>query len=212
MGCLQNASTAETLAEAAHAGLDASSARSRAGIRRQVGPTIFTSLASPARKVHFIGICNRTSSTRAAEIFSAIDSVDLFFDLPERLNDAAGKAGKKTADPARRSQNQAGSRPNFRHRTRQRGAAAPARNGCHSPTLTMHGLMTIAPFDDKPGDRGACFRRLRSLRDTLAREYPGIDSMSSPWACRGTSRSPLRRLGPWCASGPRCFGERPQAR
>ena len=42
-------------------------------------------------------------------------------------------------------------------------------------SLQMNGLMTIAPLDENPETARACFRRLRELRDGLARDYPRLD-------------------------------------
>jgi predicted amino acid racemase len=76
--------------------------------------------------------------------------------------------------------------------------------------LDVQGLMTIAPFDDNPDTARACFRRLRELRDALARAHPNLDlrelsmGMSGDFAIAIEEGSTLVRIGT------ALFGPRPR--
>lgn len=129
-------------------------------------------LGVPNAEVHLIGHLQSNKSTRAAELFDGVDTVDSLH-LAERLNDAAEKsarqlpilleiklspeATKSGFDPeAAELQDLLERLPDLRH-------------------LSLRGLMTIAPLDQDPESARACFRRLRTLRDAWARNHPGLD-------------------------------------
>ena len=76
----------------------------------------------------------------------------------------------------------------------------------------MRGLMTIAPFDENPETARACFRRLRSLRDTLAREYPGIDFHDLSMGMSGDFEIAIEEGSTLVRIGTALFGERAPAR
>lgn len=158
-------------------------------------------------KVHLIGHLQSNKSAKAAEIFDGVDSVDSLR-LAERLNDAAGKLGKRlpilvevklSEEPTK-----AGIDP----------ASAELRTLLERlpemTNLAMRGLMTIAPFDDDPETARACFRRLRSLRETWAMEFPKLDfgelsmGMSGDFAVAIEEGSTLVRIGT------ALFGKRPR--
>jgi len=121
-------------------------------------------------EVHLIGHLQSNKSAKAAQIFSAVDTVDSLR-LAERLNDAASRQGavlpvllevKLSAEEAKTGLDPDG--PGLRELLER----APDLTSLH-----LRGLMTVAPFDDNPETARACFRRLRELRDKLARSYPG---------------------------------------
>lgn len=116
-------------------------------------------------RIHLIGHLQSNKSARAAELFDAIDSVDSLR-LAERLNDAAGKLGKRLAilievklspeeaksgmDPDSSEAAQLLERlPDLQH-------------------LEPRGLMTIAPWGVADDITRACFRSLREWRDRWA--------------------------------------------
>jgi pyridoxal phosphate enzyme (YggS family) len=128
--------------------------------------------ASQGIDVHMIGHLQSNKSAKAFEVFSAIDTVDSLR-LAERLNEAAaksrralpvfievklsGEAAKTGFDPAGRELQE------LLERTP------------HLSNLNVRGLMTVPPFDDNPETAQYCFRRLRELRDELARRRPKLD-------------------------------------
>jgi pyridoxal phosphate enzyme (YggS family) len=194
--------SAETLAEAARAGLTLfgeNRVQEFEAKRRRLQELDVTDA-----EIHFIGHLQSNKSARAAEIFAAIDSVDSWR-LAERLNEAAGKLGKKlpilleiklSAEPAK-----TGIEPNsveLRHLL----------EGLPLEHITMRGLMTIAPFDEDPETARACFRRLRSLRDTLARENPGIDFRELSMGMSGDFEIAIEEGSTLVRIGTALFGER----
>jgi hypothetical protein len=126
---------------------------------------------------HLIGHLQSNKAARAAELFDGVDSVDSLR-LAERLNEAAGKLGKKLpvlmevklspeetktglepeSDEAARLLERL---PDFEH-------------------LEMRGLMTIAPWGVAEDETRACFRGLRAWRERWAAVHPelGFDVLS----------------------------------
>ena len=122
-------------------------------------------------RIHLIGHLQSNKSARAAELFDGIDSVDSVR-LAERLNDAAGRVGKRLPilievklsaeetksgiDPESGEAGQLLERlPDFEH-------------------LDTRGLMTIAPWGVADDVTRACFRSLREWRDRWAAAYPRL--------------------------------------
>jgi pyridoxal phosphate enzyme (YggS family) len=121
---------------------------------------------------HMIGHLQTNKAGKAAELFHAIDSVDSL-KLAEKLNDAAGKYGKKIAvliemnvgGEAAKSGVPADS-PAL-----EKILSSAARLEC----LEITGLMTIPPYTDDPQSARPYFRKLRELRDQIAaRNFPSI--------------------------------------
>jgi PLP dependent protein len=121
---------------------------------------------------HMIGHLQTNKAGKAAELFHAIDSVDSL-KLAEKLNDAAGKYGKKIAvliemnvgGEAGKSGVPADS-PAL-----EKILSSAARLEC----LEITGLMTIPPYTDDPQSARPYFRKLRELRDQIAaRNFPSI--------------------------------------
>jgi len=153
---------AETIAEAAGLGLGlfgenrvqefSSKAGALGGLRRDA-----------AVRVHLIGHLQSNKAARAVELFDAIDSVDSL-KLAERLNEAAGKLGKrlpvlievKLSD----EETKAGLEPE--------SADALLERLPDLGNLETRGLMTIAPWGVAEDVTRACFRSLREWRDRWA--------------------------------------------
>jgi PLP dependent protein len=123
-------------------------------------------------RVHLIGHLQSNKSTRAVELFDAVDSVDSLR-LAERLNDAAGKLGKRLPilievklSP---EETKAGLLP---------GSADGAELLEALPNLThldTRGLMTIAPWGVAEDVTRACFRSLRQWRDRWSAAHPALN-------------------------------------
>ena len=122
---------------------------------------------------HLIGHLQTNKAAKAAELFSAVDSVDSLR-LAERLNAAAEKAGKRL--PALIEINVGGE-------AAKSGVAPDSaeldRLLAATPQLTalqFRGLMTIPPFTEDPQQARPYFRRLRELRDQIAaRHLPAVN-------------------------------------
>lgn len=120
--------------------------------------------------VHLIGHLQSNKAARAVELFDAIDSVDSVR-LAERLNEAAGKVGKRLPvlievklSP---EETKAGLAPELADELLER---LPDLSHLHP-----RGLMTIAPWGVAEDVTRACFRSLRGCRDKWAAAYPSLD-------------------------------------
>ncbi len=121
---------------------------------------------------HLIGHLQSNKAKKAAELFSAVDSVDSLR-LAERLNQAAEQSGKKLPVlieiKVGEEESKAGiplDSPELESLLR----AAPKLEH-----LQIRGLMTVPPFTENPEGARPYFRVLRDLRDQIAaRNLPGI--------------------------------------
>ena len=160
---------AATIAEAAALGLalfGENRVQEFAGKAAALDP-LRTRAANPIR-VHLIGHLQSNKAQRAVELFDGIDSLDSLR-LAERLNEAAGKLGKRLPvlievklSP---EEAKAGLDPN---------SAEAAELLERLPSLShleLRGLMTIAPFGVSEAETRACFRSLRQLRDRWTASY-----------------------------------------
>ena len=115
---------------------------------------------------HMIGHLQTNKAGRAAELFAAVDSIDSL-KLAEKLNVAAEKLGKKIS---------------VLIEINVGGEAAKSGIALDSPeieeilravprleSLLFQGLMTVPPFTDDPEGSRPYFRKLRELRDAIAR-------------------------------------------
>jgi pyridoxal phosphate enzyme (YggS family) len=123
-------------------------------------------------KMNLIGHLQSNKAQRAVELFDGIDSLDSLR-LAERINDAAGKLGKRLPvlievklSP---EETKAGLDPNSVE------AAQLLERLPELDNLQLRGLMTIAPFDVPEAETRACFRSLREWRDRWAAAYPRLE-------------------------------------
>jgi pyridoxal phosphate enzyme (YggS family) len=121
---------------------------------------------------HLIGHLQSNKAKKAAELFSAIDSVDSLR-LAEKLNQAAQQAGKKLAVLIEIKTGEEESKAGI-------SLADPElerllRGAPELEHVQIRGLMTVPPFTDDPEGARLYFRALRDLRDTItARNLPNI--------------------------------------
>lgn len=157
--------------------------------------------------VHLIGHLQSNKSARAAELFDGIDSVDSLR-LAERLDDAAGKLGKKlpilleiklSDEPTKAGLDPEGADLNAL--LEQLPALA---------NLEMRGLMTVAPFDGNPDSARACFRRLRELRETLAARFSKLDFRELSMGMSGDFEIGIEEGSTLVRIGTALFGSRPR--
>jgi pyridoxal phosphate enzyme (YggS family) len=118
--------------------------------------------------VHLIGHLQSNKAQRAVELFDAIDSLDSLR-LAERLNEAAGKLGKRLPVlievKLSSEETKAGIDPDSVE------AAQLLERLPELAHLQMRGLMTIAPFGVSEVETRACFRSLRQWRERWASSY-----------------------------------------
>ncbi len=166
-----------------------------------------TELGITNAEIHLIGHLQSNKSTRAAELFSAIDTVDSLR-LAQRLNDAAGKLGrplpilieiKLSSEPAKTGLDPAG--PDLRTLLQRLPGLAH---------LRLRGLMTIPPLDDRPETARASFHTLRTVRDTLAQQFPGLDFSELSMGMSGDFEIAIEEGSTLIRIGTALFGERPR--
>lgn len=121
---------------------------------------------------HMIGHLQSNKAAKAAELFAAVDSLDSV-KLADRLNAAAEKENKKIRVLIEMNlggeESKSGITPESRD-LEDLLLAAP-----RFEALEFRGLMTVPPFTDDAQGARPYFRRLRELRDSIARrKLPGI--------------------------------------
>ncbi|MBV8113481.1 MAG: YggS family pyridoxal phosphate-dependent enzyme [Silvibacterium sp.] len=156
-------------------------------------------------EVHLIGHLQANKSAKAAELFSAIDTLDSLR-LAERLNDAAQKlnrslpvlleiklspeATKTGLDPAGHELDELLDRmPDLSH-------------------LYVRGLMTIAPLDENPDSARNCFRQLRRLRDELAARHSRLNLSQLSMGMSGDFEIAIEEGSTMVRIGTALFGKR----
>jgi PLP dependent protein len=130
-----------------------------------------TSLADA--KIHLIGPLQSNKTTRAAELFHAIDSVDSL-KIASRLNSAAAALGNKLPILIE---------VKLSHEESKHGispAELPALLEQLTPleSLLPSGLMTVPPWSEDPEPARPYFRELRRLRDASLAACPTITQLS----------------------------------
>jgi len=163
---------AATIAEAAGLGLalfGENRVQEFAGKAQELAP--LRKAAVPIR-VHLIGHLQSNKSHRAAELFDGIDSVDSLR-LAERLNEAAGKLGKRLPILIEVKLSPEETKAGLEPESNEAARLFEALPGFGH--LEMRGLMTIAPWGVAEDVTRACFRSLRDLRERWAAAYPRLN-------------------------------------
>lgn len=160
-------------------------------------------------EVHLIGHLQSNKSSKAAELFAGIDSLDSMR-LAERLNDAAGRIGKRldvllemklSPEPTK-----TGLEPESSE-LRDLQERLPSLDH-----LRMRGLMTIAPLDENPETAHACFRQLRGLQKRLMLGFPRLDFSELSMGMSGDFELAIEEGSTLVRIGTALFGERPRLR
>jgi PLP dependent protein len=132
---------------------------------------LWTSGVPEQLRFHLIGHLQSNKAARAAELFDGIDSLDSVR-LAERLNEAAGKNGKRLPvllevklSP---EETKAGLDPESDETSRLLECLPGFAH------LDLRGLMTIAPWGAPEDETRACFRSLRAWRDRWAAAHPRL--------------------------------------
>jgi pyridoxal phosphate enzyme (YggS family) len=128
---------------------------------------------SDAARVHLIGPLQSNKTSRAAELFDAVDSVDSL-KIATRLNTAAVALNKKL--------------PIFievklSHEDSKHGIAPAELPGLLAALASLEsvipsGLMTVPPWSEDPETARPYFHELRRLRDVSLAEYPTLTQLS----------------------------------
>ncbi len=158
---------------------------------------------------HMIGHLQSNKANKAAELFSAVDSVDSLR-LAERLNAAAKHLGKKLAVLVEVNVGgevaKSGMSPDSSELENVLQAAPRLEH------LALRGFMTVPPLAEGPQDARPFFRKLRELRDQIARR--GLPAVGMDVLSMGMSHDFEVAIeeGSTCVRvGTAIFGERPKA-
>jgi PLP dependent protein len=121
---------------------------------------------------HMIGHLQSNKAAKAAELFGAVDSVDSV-KLAEKLDVAARILGKKMSVLIEINVGGESAKSGVAPESQElEGLLASAPR---FEALEFHGLMTVPPFTDDPEGARPYFRRMRELRDSVAkRKLPRI--------------------------------------
>jgi pyridoxal phosphate enzyme (YggS family) len=121
--------------------------------------------------VHLIGHLQSNKAARAVELFDAVDSVDSLR-LAERLNEAAGKLGKRLPVLVEVKLSPEETKAGLEPESAEAAILLERLPDLHH--LHAQGLMTIAPWGVAEDVTRACFRSLRRWRDKWAATYPRL--------------------------------------
>jgi hypothetical protein len=127
---------------------------------------------------HMIGHLQSNKAGRAAELFSAVDSVDSV-KLAEKLDAAARSLGKKISVLIEINVGEEKAKSGVAPESRALEDLLSAANRLEN--LEFHGLMTVPPYAEDPGAARPYFQNLRELRDQIRlRNLPrvGVEVLS----------------------------------
>jgi pyridoxal phosphate enzyme (YggS family) len=146
---------------------------------------------SPAPDWHFIGHLQRNKAKYAAELFSAIHSLDQI-ELAAELDRRARDLGKRLQVYAQVNVSGEGSKSGLSPEELPGFLKALAA----FPALELQGLMTMPPYDPDPEASRPHFAALRRLRDRFCPERPGLSmGMSGDFQVAIEEGASLIRVG-----------------
>jgi PLP dependent protein len=124
-------------------------------------------------KFHLIGPLQSNKTTKAAELFDAIDAVDSL-KIAQRLNTAAAALGKKLPVLIE---------VKLSHEESKHGLAPEELTSLLAAmeeleSITAVGLMTVPPWSEDAEVARPYFRELRRLRDEAAVQFPRVTQLS----------------------------------
>lgn len=141
------------------------------------GVNVAAGEGKPGIEVHLIGHLQSNKTAKAAELFSAVDTVDSLR-IAERLNDGAAKLGHKLPVLVEIKLSDEEAKSGFAPESRELEEFFEKVSDLQ--WLQIRGLMTVPPLDESPETARQCFRRLRQLREAYAARFPqlGFEELS----------------------------------
>jgi PLP dependent protein len=157
---------------------------------------------------HMIGHLQSNKAAKAAELFGAVDSIDSL-KLAERLNAAAETQNKKI--PVLIEMNVGGEAAKSGVPPDSRDLEDLLLAAPRFGALEFRGLMTVPPFSEDAEGARPYFRRLREIRDTIARRKLAAISMDVLSMGMSHDFEVAVEEGSTCVRvGTAIFGERPK--
>ena len=120
-------------------------------------------------EMHLIGNLQSNKTSKAAWVFSAVDSVDSV-KVARRLNDVCEQVGKVLPILVEVKL----SEEETKHGVGEYALTGLLRNILEMEGLEVRGLMMVPPYTDDPEDARPYFRRLRELRDECVATIEGL--------------------------------------
>ncbi len=157
---------------------------------------------------HMIGHLQTNKAGKAAELFSAVDSIDSV-KLAEKLDAAARSLDKKLAVLIE---------INVGNEAAKSGVAPDSPDledlllaARRFEALEFRGLMTVPPFTDDPEGARPYFRKLRELRDAIAaRKLPAVGTDVLSMGMSHDFQVAIEEGATWVRVGTAIFGLRPK--
>jgi PLP dependent protein len=157
---------------------------------------------------HMIGHLQSNKAAKAAELFAAVDSLDSI-KLADRLNSAAEQENKKI--PVLIEINVGGEESKSGVPPESRDLEDLLQSVPRFAALEFRGLMTVPPFSDDAQGARPYFRRLRELRDSIARrKLPGISMEVLSMGMSHDFEVAIEEGSTCVRVGTAIFGERPK--
>jgi PLP dependent protein len=157
-------------------------------------------------EMHLIGKLQSNKSAKAAEIFSAIDTVDSLR-IAQRLHDAAARLGRVLPVlleiKLSSEESKSGLDPNSSELS-ELLERLPDLTG-----LKLRGLMTVPPWSEDPESARPYFVQLRHLRDQLAAQWPRLDFTQLSMGMSGDFNVAIEEGSTCVRIGTALFGKRP---
>jgi hypothetical protein len=127
----------------------------------------------PGLEMHLIGPLQNNKTTKAAEIFHAVDTLDSF-KTAERLNRAAAALNKTIPVLVEVKL----SPEETKHGIAPDELSALADQLVSLDHIALRGLMTVPPWSEDAETARPYFQQLRRLRDELQRGHPAMSELS----------------------------------
>jgi hypothetical protein len=157
---------------------------------------------------HMIGHLQSNKAAKAAELFGAVDSIDSL-KLAERLNAAAETQNKKI--PVLIEMNVGGEAAKSGVPPESRDLEDLLLAAPRFGALEFRGLMTVPPFSEDAEGARPYFRKLREIRDTIARrKLPGISMKVLSMGMSHDFEVAVEEGSTCVRVGTAIFGERPK--
>ncbi len=157
-------------------------------------------------KVHLIGKLQSNKTTKAAEIFSGVDTVDSLR-IAERLNEAATRLGRTLPVLFEIKLSPEESKSGLDPESPE--LAQLLERMTDLPALKLRGLMTVPPWSEDPETARPYFVQLRHVRDQLAKRWPGLDFSQLSMGMSGDFAVAIEEGSTCVRIGTALFGKRP---